>query len=83
MPLEKPEFTAYVSSLLKKALQNGLNRHALGKSLKVVAHQVTPHGNPQTAGSTVLNRSDTLQKCCNRLQKNNDAPHWMPIVTQG
>ena len=83
MPFDNPEFTAYVSSLLEKVLQNGLNRHTLKKSLKVVTHQVTPHGNPKTVGSTVLNRSDTLLKCLNRSQKNDDAPHWAPIVTQG
>ena len=47
MLLDNPEFTAYASSLLKKVLQNGLNRHALKKSLKVVTHQVTPHGSPK------------------------------------
>ena len=50
MPLDNPEFTAYTSSLLKKALQNGLNRHALKKSLEVITDQVTPHGNPKTNG---------------------------------
>ena len=38
MLLDNPEFIAYASSLLKKALQNGLNRHILEKSLKVVTH---------------------------------------------
>ena len=47
MPLDNPEFTVYVSSLLKKALQNGLNRHVLKKSLEVVTHQVTPYGSPK------------------------------------
>ena len=83
MLLDNPEFTAYVSCLLEKVLQNGLNRHALKKSLKVVTHQVTPHGNPKTMGSTMLNRSGTLLKCLNRSQKNDDVPHWVPIVTQG
>ena len=83
MLLDNLEFTAYASSLLKKALQNGLNRHALKKSLEVVTHQATPYGNPKTAGSTVLNRSGTLQNHLNRSQKNEDAPHWAPIVTQG
>ena len=50
MPLDNPEFTAYVSSLLEKVLQNGLNRYILKKSLKVVTHQVSPHGNPKTSG---------------------------------
>ena len=50
MPLENPAFTAYVSSLLEKALQNGLNRLLLKKSCEVVTHQVTPHGNPKTSG---------------------------------
>ena len=50
MPFDNLEFTAYVSNLLKKALQNGLNRHALEKSLKVVTCQVTPHRNPKTSG---------------------------------
>ena len=50
MLLDNPEFTAYASSLLEKASQNSLNRHILEKSLKVVTHQVTPHGNPKTSG---------------------------------
>ena len=83
MLLDNPEFTLYISSLLEKVLQNGLNRHALEKSPKVVTHQVTPHGNPKTVGSTVLNRSGTLLKCLNRSQRNDDAPHRVPIVTQG
>ena len=83
MPLENPEFTTYMSSLLKKVLQNSLDRHALEKSLEVVTHQVTPHRNPKIVGSTVLNRSGTLQKHLNRLQKKDDAPHWLPIATQG
>ena len=41
MPLDNPEFTAYMSSLLEKALQNGLNTHILEKSLIVVTCQVT------------------------------------------
>ena len=83
MLLDNPEFTGYASNMLKKVLWNGLNRYALKKSLKVVTHQVTLHGNPKTAGSTVLNRSDTLIKCLNRSQKNDNAPYWVPIVTQG
>ena len=47
IPLDNPEFTVYMSSLLKKALQNDLNRHVLEKSLKVVTHQVTPDGSPR------------------------------------
>ena len=47
MPLDNPKFTAYTSSLLEKALQNGLNTHILNKSLKVVTHQVTPYGSPK------------------------------------
>ena len=47
MPLDNPVFTACTSSLLKKASQNGLDRHALEKSLKVVTHQVTPNGSPK------------------------------------
>ena len=47
MPLDNPEFSAYTSSLLEKASQNGLNRHALKKSLKVVTHQVTSNGSPK------------------------------------
>ena len=56
MPLDNPEFTTYMSNLLEKESQNGLNRHILEKSLKVITHQATPHGNPKTVGSTVLNR---------------------------
>ena len=59
MPLDNPEFTAYMSSLLKKELQNGLNRQILEKLLEVITCQATPHGNPKTVGSTVLNRSGT------------------------
>ena len=47
MLLDNPEFTAYMSSLLKKVLQNGLNTHILKKSLEVVTHQVTPYGSPK------------------------------------
>ena len=47
MQLDNPEFTAYASSLLKKALQNGLNTYVLKKSLEVVTHQVTPYGSPK------------------------------------
>ena len=47
MPLANPEFTTCTSSLLEKALQNGLNTHILKKSLKVVTHQVTPYGSPK------------------------------------
>ena len=48
MPLDNPEFTAYTNSLLEKESQNGPNRHILEKSLKVITHQATPHGNPKT-----------------------------------
>ena len=82
--LDNPEFTAYMISLLEKALQNGLNRQILKKSLEVVTHQVTPYGSPKIQwGSTALNRSGTLLKFLNRSQKKDDAPHWAPIVTQG
>ena len=47
MPLDNPKFTAYASSLLEKASQNGLNAHILEKSLKVVTHQETPYGSPR------------------------------------
>ena len=47
MPLDNPESTTYMSSLLEKALQNGLNTHIPKKSLKVVTHQVTPYGSPK------------------------------------
>ena len=47
MPLDNPEFTAYLSSLLEKALQNGLNVHILEKSHIAVTHQVTPYENPK------------------------------------
>ena len=47
MQLDNPEFTAYASSLLKKALQNGLNMHILKKSLIAVTHQVSPYENPK------------------------------------
>ena len=50
MLLDNLEFTAYARSLLEKVSQNGLNRHVLEKSLEVVTHQVTPHGNPKTSG---------------------------------
>ena len=48
MPLDNPEFTSSMSSLLEKALQNGLNTHILKKSLKLVTHQATPYGCPKT-----------------------------------
>ena len=60
MLLDNPEFTAYTSGLLEKESQNSPNRHILEKSLEVITHQATPHGNPKTGGSTVLNRSGTL-----------------------
>ena len=47
MPLDNPEFTAYMSSLLKKASQNSLNTNVLEKSLEVVTHQATPYGSPK------------------------------------
>ena len=47
MLLDNPEFTTCMSSLLKKALQNGLNTHIHEKSLEVVSHQVTPYGSPK------------------------------------
>ena len=50
MLLDNLECTAYASNLLEKALQNSLNRHVLKKSLEVVTHQVTPHGNPKANG---------------------------------
>ena len=34
-------------------------------------------------GSTTLNRSGTLLECLNRSHKNDDAPHWVAVVTQG
>ena len=82
MPFDNPEFTAYLSSQLKKESQNGPNRHILEKPLKVHTLVVTPHGNPKTVGSTVLNRSGTLGEPLNKLYKNDDTPHWVPIVTQ-
>ena len=56
MSLDNPEFTAYTGSLLEKESQNSPNRHVLEKSLEVITCQATPHGNPKTVGSTVLNR---------------------------
>ena len=50
MLLDNLEFTAYGSSLLKKALQNSLNKHKLQKSLEVITCQVTPYENPKTSG---------------------------------
>ena len=47
MPLDNPQFTEYTSSLFKKVLQNGINRHTCKKSLEVVTHQVTPYGSPK------------------------------------
>ena len=44
MPLDNPEFTLSMSSLLKKVSQNGPNTHVLEKSLKTV----TPYGCPNT-----------------------------------
>ena len=48
MPLDNHEFTMNTSSLLKKASQNGPKLHALEKSLKMVTHQATPCGCPNT-----------------------------------
>ena len=73
MQLDSPEFTAYASSLLEKESQNSPNKLILEKSLEVVTCQVTPHGNLTTVGSTMLNRSGTLQECLNKLQKNENA----------
>ena len=47
MLLDNAESTTYMSSLLKKVSQNGLNMHILKKSLIVVTHQVTPYGSPK------------------------------------
>ena len=47
MPPDNPEFTTYVSSLLKKALQNGQNSHVLEMSLEMVTNQETPDGSPK------------------------------------
>ena len=47
MLLDNPEFTAYTSSLLKKALQNSLNTHVLEKSHIAVTHKVPPYGSPK------------------------------------
>ena len=44
MPLDNPEFTTNMSSLLEKASQNGLNTHILEKSLEMVTQQATPYG---------------------------------------
>ena len=66
MLLDNPEFTIFMSSLLEKELQNG-PEHVLEKSLKVITHQATPHGNPQTVGSTVLNRLGTIRGPPNKL----------------
>ena len=67
MLLDNSEFTTYMSSLLKKESQNGPNRHVLEESLEVITCQATPHGNPKTAGSTVLNRLGTIQEPPNKL----------------
>ena len=88
MPLDNPEFTAYVSSLLKKALQNGLNTHVLEKSLIAFTCQVTPYGSPKSSGVNYVEQIRhssrmSLQECLNRSHKNDDTPHWVPIVTQG
>ena len=48
MLLHNPEFTSNMSSLLKKASQNGLNTHVPKKSLKMVNHQATPCRCPNT-----------------------------------
>ena len=83
MLLDNPEFTLSMSSLLKKMLQNGLDTHVLEKSLKMVTHQATPYRCPKwSVGSIALNRLGILQESHNWPQKN-DAPHWVPIVTQG
>ena len=50
MPLDNPECTSSTSSLLEKALQNGLNTHILEKSLEMVTCQATPYGYPKTSG---------------------------------
>ena len=83
MPLDNPEFTSSMSSLLEKASQNGLythipqevtqNGYSSGNSLQMSQYPV---------GSTALNRSGTLQEC-NNLPQKNSAPHWAPIVTHG
>ena len=47
MVFDNHECTSSMSSLLKKALQNGPNIHILEKSLKVVTRQITPYGSPK------------------------------------
>ena len=47
MPLDNPEFTTCMGSLLEKASQNGLDTHILEESLKVVTCQTTPYGSPK------------------------------------
>ena len=54
MPLYNPEFTSDMSSLLEKALQNGLNMHILENSLKMVTHQATPCRCPNTPGILII-----------------------------
>ena len=82
MLLDNPEFTTYASSLHKKALQNGINRHILKKSLIAATHQRTLWKSQNPVASTTSNRSGTLLECLNISQKNDDIPHWAPIVTQ-
>ena len=84
MLLDNPEYTIHMSSLLEKALQNGPKAHVPKKSLERDTHQAAPlPGDVRyLMGSTASNRSGTLLECYNLPQKN-DAPHWVPIVTQG
>ena len=84
MLLDNPEFTSSMSSLLEKASQNRQNTHAIEKSLEMVTCQANPYGCPKIQWDP-LHRTDQalLQESHNRPQKNNDAPHWAPIVTQG
>ena len=83
MLLDNPEFTSNISSLLKKASQNGLNTHIPEKLLKVVTHQATPCRCPITPWDPLHWTDQTLPECYNFRQKNDSAPHWVPIIIQG
>ena len=68
-----------ISSLLKKALWNRLKSHVPKKSLEMDMCQTTPHH----VDISVPNGIHCIELQCHNMSQKNNAPHWVPIVTQG
>ena len=80
MPLDNPEFTTNMSSLLEKVLQNIAHTWEVTQNGYSSGYSMWMSQYPME--SSALNRSGTLLECYNLPEKNN-APHWVPNVTQG